>query len=227
MFRSPLTNTVNVFVSPAVPTKFIAGLAFSVTVLMPRLEQVNVFGVSVRENKQLSVLTLFTNDTGTKTVPLTPRLTVVFLHLATGGVWSFSVTVKLQLLALPRPSLAVNVTSEVALWPVSIVLAGGVWVTVIEPASVQLSLREVGDQAPTVPEQVPFAGMFWLAGQVIDGAWVSFTVTVNAQVAVLLAPSVTLKVFVVVPTGNEAPEARPAIWSVVGLEQLSVPEGVV
>ena len=49
------------------------------------------------------------------------------------------------------------------------------------------------------------------AGQVIVGSWVSDTVTVKAQVAVLLAPSVTLNVLVVTPTGNEAPEAKPAV----------------
>ena len=49
------------------------------------------------------------------------------------------------------------------------------------------------------------------AGQVIVGSCVSLTVTVKAQVAVLPAPSVTLKVFVVTPTGNEAPEAEPDV----------------
>ena len=49
------------------------------------------------------------------------------------------------------------------------------------------------------------------AGQVIVGAWVSFTVTVKAQVALLFAASVTLKVLVVTPTGNEAPEAEPPV----------------
>ena len=49
------------------------------------------------------------------------------------------------------------------------------------------------------------------AGQVIVGACVSFTVTVKAQVALLFAASVTLNVLVVVPTGNEVPEAEPAV----------------
>ena len=68
------------------------------------------------------------------------------------------------------------------------------------------------------------AAMF--AGQLIVGSCVSDTVTVKAQVAVLLAPSVTLKVFVVVPTGKEDPEGKPDVWIVVGPEQLSVPAGV-
>ena len=49
------------------------------------------------------------------------------------------------------------------------------------------------------------------AGQVIVGSCVSFTVTVKAQVAVLLAPSVTMNVLVVTPTGNDAPEANPEV----------------
>ena len=64
------------------------------------------------------------------------------------------------------------------------------------------------------------------SGQVIVGAWVSFTVTVKAQVEVLFAASVTLKVLVVTPTANDDPEAKPAVWIVLWPEQLSVPDGV-
>ena len=51
--------------------------------------------------------------------------------------------------------------------------------------------------------------------------------TVKAQVAVLLAPSVALKVFVVTPTGKLAPEAKPDVWMVVTIGQLSVPTGAI
>ena len=54
-----------------------------------------------------------------------------------------------------------------------------------------------------------------LAGQMMVGSCVSFTVTVKAQVALLLAPSVTLNVFVVTPTGNNAPDGKPEVWVVV------------
>ena len=64
-------------------------------------------------------------------------------------------------------------------------------------------------------------------GQDIVGFCISFTVTVNEQVAVLPPASVTLKVFVVVPTGNVDPLARPAIRVVTEPEQLSVPTGAV
>jgi hypothetical protein len=66
-----------------------------------------------------------------------------------------------------------------------------------------------------------------LTGQVIVGFCISFTVTVNEQVAVLPPASVTLNVFVVTPTGNVDPLARPAIRVVTEPEQLSVPTGAV
>ena len=49
------------------------------------------------------------------------------------------------------------------------------------------------------------------AGQVIVGNCVSVTDTAKAQVAVFPVPSVTLKILVVAPTGNEAPEAKPSV----------------
>jgi hypothetical protein len=65
------------------------------------------------------------------------------------------------------------------------------------------------------------------AGQVITGSSASFTVTVNEQVAELLAASVTRKVFVVTPTRKVAPLANPAVCVVVATVQLSVPKGAV
>ena len=62
-----------------------------------------------------------------------------------------------------------------------------------------------------------------MAGQVMAGAWVSVTVTVNARVVELPAASVARKETAVAPTGKDAPEAGPAIWVMVGLPgQLSV-----
>ena len=51
------------------------------------------------------------------------------------------------------------------------------------------------------------------------------TVTLKEQVAVRPAPSVTLKVLVVVPVGKVDPLANPAIRTVVAPGQLSVPTG--
>jgi hypothetical protein len=50
-----------------------------------------------------------------------------------------------------------------------------------------------------------------LPGQVIVGFCVSDTVTVNEQVLMLPAASVTLNVFVVTPTGKFDPLVKPAI----------------
>jgi hypothetical protein len=65
------------------------------------------------------------------------------------------------------------------------------------------------------------------AGQVITGAMLSTTVTLKLHVAVKPLMSVTLNAFVVTPTGYVAPDNKPAIWTVVGLGQLSVPTGAV
>lgn len=71
------------------------------------------------------------------------------------------------------------------------------------------------------------AGRMILEGQVIVGACVSNTVIVKAQVAVLPALSVTRKTLVVEPPKNVLPDGIPAVCIVLGLEQLSVPTGVV
>ena len=130
-----------------------ASVARKVTLFKPMLAQVNVLRVSDNVKVQLSVLPLFTAEGATVTVPLASRLAVMFLHLATGGVTSFKVTVKEQAAVFPLPSLAVKVTRADVLCPTSAVLGAGVWVTVIEPDAVQLSLNEAGFQVPTVAEQ--------------------------------------------------------------------------
>ena len=61
------------------------------------------------------------------------------------------------------------------------------------------------------------------SGQVIIGGVLSedwLKVTVKLHSAVSPAASFTSKVFVVVPTGNSAPDASPAFWVIVA-EQLS------
>src|SRR5204862_2450910 len=66
-----------------------------------------------------------------------------------------------------------------------------------------------------------------LAGQTITGAWLSRTVTVKLQAAVLPAASLTTNVLVVTPSGNNEPLARPAVCTVLEPGQLSVPTGAV
>jgi hypothetical protein len=65
-----------------------------------------------------------------------------------------------------------------------------------------------------------------LAGQVIDGACVSLTVTVNEQLAELPAASITLQLTVVVPLAKAVPEAGLHVTGPMP-GQLSVAVGVV
>ena len=74
-----------------------------------------------------------------------------------------------------------------------------------------------------------FASLFTAIapGQVIEGAWLSLTVTVNAQEAVWPLDAVATKVLVVTPTGNAAPLAKPVVCEVVTPPQRLVPDGAV
>lgn len=93
--------------------------------------------------------------------------------------------------------------------------------------TVQLSAA-VGAVHVTAASQFVPAKAVWLAGQLDQvGAVASVTVTVNEHVAVLAAPSVTLKILVVTPSGKVEPLARPDCNVVVGPLQLSVPTGAV
>ena len=58
------------------------------------------------------------------------------------------------------------------------------------------------------------------AGQVITGASVSLTVTINVQVSALPTASIAIHVTVVVPTGNTEPEG--GLQDIEVSEQLSV-----
>ena len=83
----------------------------------------------------------------------------------------------------------------------------------------------------TAVQRPASAGLVWLAGQVIVGACVSFTVTVKEQAAVLAgeAPSVACQVTVVTPFGNCEPLAVFAalVRVAVAAPQLSVAVGAV
>src|SRR5438874_2270849 len=66
----------------------------------------------------------------------------------------------------------------------------------------QLSLVPVGNATLTTCVHAPAAVLVTtLAGQVIVGCWVSFTVTLCGQIGVLPLRSVTVQVTTVVPTG--------------------------
>jgi hypothetical protein len=84
----------------------------------------------------------------------------------------------------------------------------------------------VGVVYVTTAEHCPAAvGRTMFAGQLMVGAVVSFTVTVNVQVAVLFAASVAVHVTVVVPFWNVDPDA--GVQTTVGVPpQVSVAVGV-
>lgn len=63
------------------------------------------------------------------------------------------------------------------------------------------------------------------ARQLIEGNSISRTVTVKLQVAVAPFAAVTVNVFIVIPMGKTAPEARPPVRVVFAPGQLSVPTG--
>src|SRR5438128_12481065 len=65
------------------------------------------------------------------------------------------------------------------------------------------------------------------ARQTITVAWLSRSVPLKLQVAVLPAASLTTNVLVVTPSGNNEPLARPAVCAVLEPGQLSVPSGAV
>jgi hypothetical protein len=130
----------------------------------------------------------------------------------TAGAWqSFTVTLKLQPEVLPAASVAVQATVVV---PTGKNEPDAGEQLVVTPG--QLSAA-VGAKVTTAPHWSGSLHCVMGAGQVIVGASVSCTVTVNEQ----LGPEVVPQVTVVVPTGKEPPEAGvqvtvPQLPAVVG-----------
>ena len=118
----------------------------------------------------------------------------LFWQVNVGGVTSFNVTVIVHVEVLPLPSLAVSVTVWAVLWPVRIVAATGLWITVGE--GLQLSLKLAAIRVPTIPWQLVLAATVAFGGQVIEGGVTSFNVTVSVQLAVLPLPSLAVSVTV-------------------------------
>ena len=115
-------------------------------------------------------------------------------------------TVKLQVAVLPDASVAVHVTVVVPSGKHE--PEGGLHATVTPG---QLSVATVVKLATAHGLVTVGVVTVTLAGQVIVGGWVSFTVTVKAQ----LGPSALVQVTVVVPFGKKEPEAG---------EQVTVPQ---
>src|SRR2546426_78365 len=133
-----------------------------------------------------------------------------------------------------------------------LIVGGWVWLTVpvklqLGPAVVQLTVvvpfgkndPEAGVQV-TVPHPPPvvvganvttaphwFGSLFLVmfAGQVIVQGFC--TVTLNVQLAVRFAPSVTVQVTVLIPAANQNPDGGLHVTAFGGSGQLSLPVGVV
>ena len=114
-----------------------------------------------------------------------------------------TVTVKLQVAVLPDISVAVQFTVVVPSG--KHVPDAGVHATV---TVVQLSVAP-GSGKVTTAHELLIVGVtaVLLSGQVIAGGWVSFTLTVKEQVAVLPEESATVQLTVVVPLAKNEPEA--------------------
>ena len=114
---------------------------------------------------------------------------------------SKTVTVKPQVAVLPEASVAVHVTAVV---PIGKHDPDAGLQTKVTPGQLSLTVRS----GKLTTWQGADMHVFWLvtavtfAGQVIDGGWVSLTVTVNEQ----LGPAVVLQVTVVTPTEKTEPE---------------------
>jgi hypothetical protein len=124
-----------------------------------------------------------------------------------GGWLSLTLTVNVQVAVLPEESGVVQVTVVVPFGkkdPDAGEQTGG-------PAPGQLSLIVGAGYVTTAPHWFGSLDTDLLAGQVIVGGCVSFTVTVKEQ----LGPAVDVQVTVVVPLGKNEPDAG---------EQLTVPQ---
>lgn len=144
--------------------------------------------------------------------------TLIFAGQVIVGAWlSITVTVNVQVDWFPEMSVATPVTVVVP--EAKVEPEDGAVETETRPG--QLSLA-VGSEKVAVPVQTPGdEETATLAGQVINGSSLSFTVIENEQVAVNPEPSVTRNVLTVVPIGKVAPDPNPPICTKVGMPQLS------
>jgi hypothetical protein len=119
--------------------------------------------------------------------------------------------------------LTVTLNLQVLVWPAASVAVQRTGVTPkakVEPlAGVQLAVTP-GQLSVTVGGLKLTGKVDWPDGalatrspeQVMLGGSVSWTVTVKLQVTLWPVLSVKVKVLVVMPVGNVAPLARPAVW---------------
>ncbi len=144
-------------------------------------------------------------------------LTVIFAGQAMVG-FSLSVTMtsKEQLARVSAASVTIKVLVVVPMGNVAPEASPADWVTVC-PGQLSEDVMEKVTAAPQTPGSL-LTVIF--AGQAMVGFSLSVTMTSKEHLAVLPDASVTIKVLVVVPMGNVAPEASPADWVTVCPGQL-------
>ena len=118
------------------------------------------------------------------------------------------VTVKEHVVEFPVASVTLKVFVVVPTVNAAPLASPAVWLVV---ALGQLSLPTGAVNVTTLEHWPTSLLPVIFAGQAIAGAWLSEIVTVKEHVVELPDASVTLNVFVVVPTGKAAPLARPAV----------------
>ena len=182
---------------------FAASFAVTVTVVVPTGNVLPEAGlvVMVTAPPQLSVA-VGANVTALPQVPVVDVVVILEGQVITGACVSFTVTVKVQVDVLPWASVAVAVTVVVPTGKNDPLVGDVVTVT---PG--QLSVAVIVGKVTTAPHWFASFDLVILAGQVITGACVSFTVTVNEQPP----PVVEVTFTVVVPTGKNDPEAGVAV----------------
>ena len=154
-------------------------------------------------------------NTGRQTVPASHRkILVSFETMQTGASVSLTVTLKVQVSALPEASVAIQVTGVVPTGKTE--PEAGVQL-IVAPGQLSLTLEEKFTTALHKPESLL---TIISAGQIATGASVSFTVTLNVQVSALPEASVAIQVTGVIPTGKTEPEA--GVQLIVAPGQLSV-----
>jgi hypothetical protein len=116
-----------------------------------------------------------------------------------GGSQSFTVTVNVHVAVFPDVSVAVHVT--VVTPTGKAVPDAGTQLTLAEQLSVTVATNVCTELHNPVSLQTVM-----LPGHVITGSSVSFTVTVNEQLAGGFTPSSAVHMTVVVPTGKLVPE---------------------
>jgi hypothetical protein len=152
-------------------------------------------------------------------------LTVMFAgqEMNNGASASFTVIVNEQIAIFPAASVAVYVIFVTPIGKTDPFAGPAVCITVT-PAQLSLAVGVI--QLTTALHDPGLFEVIIFNGQVTNvGFWLSVTVTVNEQVAVLPPASVAVKLTGVVPTGNNEPEGNPAVWVITTPGQLSLTAG--